>query len=176
MTAQEATLIAAIIAAVASVAKLFFDRFSENRSSFRALLQPLVAELGEALYGIVATCTVATKAQSDRRFSTWYSKSLREKEKLKALRPKLRYPLWGIDEGLRVLIRLPDWLQHARKDKARAGLLVRRATRLRSLMDAVALRCYRNGRLPDAMERWQIQFYAWHCRRVFESGASSDIE
>lgn len=174
MTTQDATLIAATIAALAAVAKLFFDRFSENRSSFRALLQPLVADLGEALHGIVATCSVAVQAESDRRFATWHTKSLREREKLKALRPKLRYPLWGLDEGLRVLERLPSWVQHARGNTARAKLLIKRATRLRKFMDVVALRCYRNGRLPDALERMQVRFYAWHCRRVFDAGAPSD--
>jgi hypothetical protein len=176
MTAQEATLIAAVIAAVASVAKLFFDRFSENRSSFRALLQPLVADLGESLHGIVATCNVMSRADSDQRHSNWHTKAKAERDKLKALRPKLRYPLWGLDDGLRVLLRLPEWTAHSRGQPKRLKLLITRATRLRTILDAVALRCYRNGRLPDALERLQVRFYAWHCQRVFQNGPLQDDE
>ncbi|WP_157982645.1 hypothetical protein [Simplicispira lacusdiani] len=176
MTAQETTLIAAVIAAFASVAKLFFDRFSENRSSFRALLQPLVAELGEALHGIVSTCNVMGRVSGDTSYANWRKKAEVERDKLKELRPQLRYPLWGIDEGLRVLIRLPEWTAHAKGQTGRLVLLNKRATRLRGLLDVVALRCYRNGRLPDALERLQVRLYAWHCRRVFENGPTSDEE
>jgi len=170
MTAQEATLIAAVIAAVASVSKLLFDRFSENRSSFRALLQPLVADLGESLHGIVATCNVMSRSNSAEQHENWHTKAKAERDKLKALRPKLRYPLWGVDDGLRVLLRLPEWTAHARGQPKRLKLLITRATRLREAIDAVALRCYRNGRLPDAFERLQVRLYAWHCQKVFQDG------
>ena len=176
MTAQEATLIAAVIAAVASVSKLLFDRFSENRSSFRALLQPLVAELGESLHGIVSTCNVMGRAGGDQRHANWHKKAEAERDKLETLRPKLRYPLWGLDEGLRVLIRLPEWTAHARGQTKRLELLNERATRLRKFLDVVVLRCYRNGRLPDAFERLQVRLYAWHCRKIFENGPPADEE
>ncbi len=176
MTAQEATLIAAVIAAVASVSKLFFDRFSENRSSFRALLQPLVADLGESLHGVVATCYVMARSNSDEQHANWHDKAKRERDKLKALRPKLRYPLWGIDDGLRVLLRLPEWTAHARGQPQRLDLLIVRATRLRETIDAVALRCYRNGRLPNFFERVQVRFFAWHCQKVFQDGPRQSDE
>lgn len=81
MTTQEATLIAAVIAAFASVAKLFFDRFAEGRLSIRALLLPLIAEMGEAVYGIVATSSVMLEAETDKKFRSWYSKACHERER-----------------------------------------------------------------------------------------------
>ena len=170
MTTQDATLIAAVIAAVAAVAKLFFDRFAEGRSSTRQLLQPLIAEMGDAVYSIVATCSVLVEAESPQKFKSWYTKACREREKLKLLRPKARYPLWGIDEGLRVLQRLPDWCSHARSDKQRAAKMLKHASALRHMIDITALRCYRNGRQPDLLERAQVRLHAWRCRRVFENG------
>jgi len=167
MTTELATLIAAAIAATASVAELFFNRFSENRASFRALLQPIIAQLGEAMYSIVASANVMVETTTTVQFSNWYGKAIKEREKLKALRSKARYPLWGLDEGIRVLIRVPDWASHARSDKKRADKLLKRADALRHVMDVVALRCYRNGRLPDLLEVWQVKYRAWQCRSVF---------
>jgi len=172
MDKAQATLIAATIAAIASVAKLIFDRYSESRASHRELLQPLLAELGEAIAGVVATSTVLAKGRSDKSYSNWYGKAAKEREKLKEVRPKVRYPLWGIDEGLRVLIRLPDWVSHARADKKRLSKLLSRADGLRKMVDVVAFRCYRNGRTPDLLEILQVRFHAWRCRRVFDAGAN----
>ncbi len=171
MTTQEATLVAAVIAAIASVLKLFFDRFAEGRTSTRQLLQPLIAEMGEAVYGVVATSSVLVEAETPKKFSSWYAKACREREKLQTVRPKLRYPLWGIDEGLRVLQRLPDWCSHARADKTRASELLKHASRLRHIIDVTALRCYRGGRQPNIVERLQVRYHSWRCRRVFSKGA-----
>jgi hypothetical protein len=90
MNAQEATLIAAVIAASASVAKLFFDRSAEGRLSIRSLLLPLITEMGEAVYGIVATSSDMVEAETDNKFQSWYSKACSERDMLKALRPRLR--------------------------------------------------------------------------------------
>ena len=174
MTAQEATLIAAVIAASASVAKLFFDRLTEGRLSIRSLLLPLITELGEAIYGIVATSSVMMEAETDKKFESWYSKACNERDKLRRLRPKLRYPLWGLDEGLRVLERLPDWCCHARSDKERASKMLRHATSLRHMIDITALRCYSDGRRPNIVEVLQIRFHSSQCRRAFEAGRPTE--
>ena len=170
MTTQEATLIAAVIAAIASVARLVFDRFAERRSSMRELLQPLIAEMGEAVYGIVATSTVLVEAETPEKLRAWYAKACREREKLKAIRPKLRYPLWGLDEGIRALQHLPDWCSHARSNRQRAAAMLKHATALRHMIDITALRCYRNGRQPDLLERAQVRYHAWRCRKFFTDG------
>ena len=51
--------------------------------------------------------------------------------KVTAYARALGVALWGLDEGLRVLERLPDWCSHARSDKARASKMLRHATSLR---------------------------------------------
>jgi hypothetical protein len=176
MTTQEATLIAAVIAAFASVAKLFFDRFAEGRLSIRTLLLPLIAKMGEAVYGIVATSSVMLEAETDAKFRSWHSKACHEREKLRLLRPKLRHPLWGLDEGLRVLERLPDWCSHARSDKVRASQMLRHATSLRQMIDVTALRCYSGGRRPNIIEVLKIRLHSWQCRRIFEAGRPSESQ
>lgn len=172
MTTQDATLIAAVIAAIASVLRLLFDRSAEERTNFRVLLQPIVAELGESLHGIVATSYQMGRSNSEESYKNWLDKAESERNKLEKLRPLLRYPLWGIDEGLRVLIRLPGWTQHAKGQPERLRSLNKRATRLRAMLDVVILRCYINGRPPSVLEQLQVNIYAWHCRQAFNKRSS----
>ena len=167
MDKGEATLIAALVAASASVLKLFLDYFSAGRENHRELLQPLLMELGEAIYGVVATSNIISKARSDEAFSNASIKAKAEQKRLKDLRPKLRYPLWGLDEGVRVLTRLPDWVSHVRRSPQKLEKLLKQADALRSAIDRVAFACYRAGRTPTRLESWKIRIRAWRCRRTY---------
>lgn len=172
MDRGEATLIAALVAASASVLKLILDHYSEGRANQRELLQPLLTELGEAIYGIVATSVVMSKTKSDEAFTNASGKAEEEQRKLKALRPKLRYPLWGVDEGVRVLTRLPDWVSHARSNPKKLQKLLDQADALRSAIDKVAIGCYKAGRTPTKLESWRVRFQAWRCRRTYNGGSN----
>ncbi len=167
LTAVEATLYGAILVAALSVAKLLYDRLHEGRAEFRALLRPYLLEYAEAIYGVLACCAVLAKTANPEQRGHWVEKSRKEAEKLALLRPKLRYALWGLDEGFRVLIRLPGWTCHAVSDSRRAAELIDKATRLRITMDRVALRCFRSGRPPGWISRLQVAFHVRRCREVF---------
>lgn len=177
MNPQDATLFASIIVATASAStaiatillKLFSDRKSEDRASHRTLLQPLIADLGESAYNIIATCHTLRTAETTEKIKNWHSKAETEREKLVNLRPKLRYPLWGVDEGIRVLIRMPNWIRHSLNDPLRSKKILDRATELRHTLDIIAMRCFRDGRTPCLIERLQVYFWARQVRSAFES-------
>jgi hypothetical protein len=172
MTIEEVTLVAAVVAALASVLRLVLDRLAEGRASNRALVQPLILEMGEAIDGIVAASTALATTETPRTFRSYYTKAFHEREKLKVLRPRLRYVLWGFDEGLLVLERLPVWCARARSDRDRSARLLIHASALRQVIDVAAVRCYRSGRQPSALERARVRFHARKCRWVFEHGAA----
>jgi len=176
MDKESATLVAAVIAAAASVSKLVYDRFTESRSHHRALLQPLLTELGESVSGIVATANIMAKTKSDEAFANWYLKAKNERKKLTVVRPKLRYPLWGVDEGLRVLIRLPDWVGHARIDGERLRRLLSDADKLKSAIDRAAFNCYRAGRTPNLYEIYCVKYRAKKCRHIHDEGGKDTDE
>ena len=96
--------------------------------------------------------------------------------KVTAYARALGVALWGLDEGLRVLERLPDWCSHARSDKARASKMLRHATSLRYIIDNTVMRCYSEGRRPTILEVMQIRLHSWQCRRVFDAGRPSESQ
>jgi hypothetical protein len=174
MTIQEVTLVAAVVAAIASVLNLVLDRRAEARANNGTELRSLLGELGDVMNGIVAASEALATTETPRTFRVFYTQAFHERERMKMLRPKLRYPLWGLDEGLQVLERLPVWCAQARSDRERAAQLLRHARELRRAIDRAALRCHRSGRRPSALQRARVRLYSTRCRRAFEaSGANS---
>lgn len=157
MTRETATLVAASIAAVASLVALLLNLRAQHRSELRVAhrqtLDPSLSELAEAIHQSVACASIILKANSDEARARWKCRGARASARIKSLRPRLRYPLWGIDEGLRVLSRVPDWAEHARADNARAQKLVSTADSLRKGLDYAVRRSYRRGRSPSLHER-----------------------
>ena len=164
---ETATLIAALIAASASLLKLFADRQSEDRGAYRRQLEPVVKDLGQAVYEVVAISFVLREARPGQ-VQAWCDRAEQAKAKLTKVRPRARYPLWGLDEGLRTLERLPGWMMHVREQPQRASRLIAAANDLRKMLDVTVLRCYRWGRSPSLMERAQVRLHSWRCRRQFE--------
>lgn len=105
MTKEEVTLIAAIIAATASIVTLFLNlraqKSAEIRVSYRDSLKPHIVELGEALHEIVASSNIYLfKTKSDEARENWREKHEKAKDNIKSLRTKVRYQLWGLDKGI----------------------------------------------------------------------------
>lgn len=174
MTRETATLVAACIAAAASLVVLLLNlraqRRAELRVAHRQTLDLSIAELAEALHQSVACASIILKAKSDGARARWKCRGAKASSQLKSLRPRLRYPLWGLDEGLRVLSRVPDWAEHARADNSRAQRLVSKADGLRKALDYAIRRSYRKGRAPTLHERLRVRYTAWQCRRIFVAG------
>ncbi len=174
------TLGAAVIAAIASTFALLTNvraqRRTELRLAHRKTLEEFITPLGAVLHEVVAISATVSKTRSEKSLANWKGKGQRAKATLNELRPKLRYPLWGLDEGIRVLIRLPDWALHVREDPARTKQLVEKATQLRRHLDYAIQRSYREGRPPLLVERLFVSWRAAQCREVFESGRVQDVE
>lgn len=176
MTTETATLIAASIAATSSVAVLAVSWFAQFRAELRVAhrqtLDAYIAELGESLHQIVACADIMLKTKSEEAHESWKCRGATASASLKNLRPKVRYPLWGLEEGLRVLSRVPDWADHARVDPVRAKALIAKADKLRRALDDATRRSYRSGRCPSLYERIRVSYHAAQCRKVFNNRKS----
>ena len=156
------TLIAAAIAAFASVLTLALRATSKRKAELREInrqaLEPFVVELGESIHNLVACSFMIFRYQGDsRQQPKWRARAEAAREVLLSVRPKVRYQLWGLDTGLRVLIRLPDWIvrKHADMDKTTAVLDA--AGELCEALDLSIQKCYRFGRPPNAIERKRVE-------------------
>lgn len=152
------SLVAAVLTVVGG---LWIDRRVAKRTDsatrkeqYRALLQPHVPELSAILYEIVASAQVAVhKQRQGASPKAWRNRASESAQVLKSLWTRLRYPLAGIDEGLRQMVRVPGWLAHKQGsngdgDADLAQALVQAADELRAALDAAIISAYVHGEPP----------------------------
>lgn len=155
-----ATLVAAGIAAVAALLSLLTtflgDRRAEMRAAHRVALQTHLETLGEGIHKTAASATILR-----RRFlegsdpAPWRDAGRTGAKALKAVRPKVKYTLYGLDEPLRTLSRMPEWVA-TYKDvpKTNAEELLKAMQKLAASVDAAIRRSYRRGLPPGWIRRW----------------------
>ncbi|MCP4264057.1 MAG: hypothetical protein GY777_00520 [Candidatus Brocadiaceae bacterium] len=135
------------------------DWHSELRETNRRKLEPLVTDLGDALYKVVATNVLSVRDQRTKNVEYWRQLKADARKKLRQLRPKLRYPLWGLDDGIKALICLSDWIDSTGNDS-----ILQAATKLRATLDNSIRRCYRFGRPPSLFERLMVNYRVFRMR------------
>ena len=178
MEPQTATLIAAVIAATASIIVLLFNLWAallgELRTAHRKTLEPHIAALGEALHETVATSHIL-KARSGTSVESWRERSQVAKTELQEVVLKLRYPLWGITDALRTMSRLPDWVEHARaKFPTHARKICDSGTRLSLTLDRTIKNCYASGRAPTLVERALVKYRVWRFESSYNKLQNSE--
>lgn len=160
MTTSTITIIVSLIAAITSLLSLVININSSKRKEIRdgnrKTIEPLIEELGKQIYGVIAAIALLYKDDSVKNQKYWNSQVLTAQKKLRELRPKLRYPLWGLDDSIKTLILLPGVAKLAeRKD---LYIVIVLATSLRKSMDNVIRKCFKYGRTPNFIERKIIQY------------------
>ncbi len=71
--------------------------------------------------------------------------------------------VYGIDEGLRVMSRVPHWIQHLRVRADDAQDLLDAADELRERLDRTIARSYRRGQPPGLVDQRRV---AKHAERI----------
>lgn len=157
ISAPIATLLASSIAAIASVVVLVMrlrsGESAEARAAYRDELRPYVQEMGDALYMLVACATLYARDHATKNRDHWNRQLDAAAHKLRGIRFRVRYQLWGLDEGLRSMVFLSFWIRQAEAGEEERKLLVAAATRLRKRLDRTVMRCFLQGRPPNLRER-----------------------
>lgn len=156
------TLAAAVIAAVAAIGSLVVTTISgyrrEGREAQRAALQPHLAPLADAIHQTVATSSMQHKALVDGKrelAAKWRKRGTDASSDLERIRLEVRYPLPGVDEGLRSLTRIPNWVAH-RKGGDEGGALLQQADSLAKALHRAIESSWRRGRPPGTFTRHRL--------------------
>ncbi len=169
LTAEQLTLLAAIIAAVASVITLlmniFAARSAEMRVAHRQSLEKFIHKLSSAIHATIATANILTKAKTEPAIKNWRDKATEAQNNLKELRLILRYPLWGITDAMNTLTRLPNWIEGAIRFPNNAKLIFIKGKRLGIEIDISIRNSYTHGRPPTLYERFRV----WIAERQLEN-------
>ena len=172
MTESSVTLVAALIAAGVSVVSLIVgvraSATAEIRAANRRSLEPHIERFGQSLHEIVAATIVFRKALPGEARDRWRQRALEARATLKDIRPKVRYPLWGLDEPIRVLCRFPDWLDHAKSSEAHASKVEAAGDGLRRCLDKAVRNALVSGKPPGYWDRRACRRSASKLRAEFE--------
>jgi len=160
-----ATFIAAIIAAILSLINLLSAKETEMRVANRKTLEAFIYDISDSVHQLVAISNMFLKNRTEESRGNWREKAEEAKSILKKLRPKIRYALWGLDEHLLTLTRLPDFTLYTLADINVAKEVVRRGSRLGNAIDKCIRDCYLKGQSPRFYNIWIIKFYDWHFRK-----------
>ena len=168
-----ATLIAASIAAGVSLLNLIWTIWSQRSAEVRAARRQVIVVdlklLGKALHETLALSNIQLKCIAEPIHKEKYKRAAEAARSLKDLRHEVRYSLWGLDEGLRVLTRLPDWIGHAKGSPETAEELFRRASRLGDALDEAIRKAYVFGAEPSFWQRLRVNREAAALREYYQS-------
>lgn len=180
MTAEEATLIAAAVAAVASTMGLFLQwgiqRATERRSAFRKHLESTLPIVGDELYQVIALAVGIAKARSNDQFKFASQRAIEATKHLDTARRAVRYPLWGLDEGFQAVRRVPLIVTHFRHDTLAQDRVIATATSLRETLDKAIRRAYIQGRRPGLYARLSVRARARELNALFSAPDLDDSE
>jgi hypothetical protein len=162
VNAEIVTLIAALIAASAAMATLVVNTVTatrrERRDTHRKAVEIELSDLADALHQVVATSYSQHRFLADGKIDSaknWHDRGIVSKSNLDRLRPRVRYSIPGIDQGLRNLARLPSWIANHKGRDTGALLLDRADTLATALHDAIE-QSWRTGRAPAHGKRKKI--------------------
>lgn len=186
LTRETATLIAAGIAAAASLAKLVTDAFSARgaatRAAHRAVLEPHLADLATSIHGAVAGAVIAhERARQGQATGNALENSQQAATSLKTHRLEVKYALPGLEKPLGTLTRAPNWIATCRGQPAGDEVL-KGLKRLSRLVDSTITRSYRRGRPPTRWEQRRLRRansdlrQAWKTRWAGANAADDEEE
>lgn len=163
MTIDEgtATLAAAIISAFLSLLTLISTRPTEIRAANRKTLEAYIPDLSDSIHQLIAISNILLKNKTEQSRENWRQKAENAKSKLKNIRPKIRYSLWGLEGYILSLTRLPDFTLYTLDDIEVSKKVVNRGTKFGDRLDNCIRKCYLSGRIPRFYELWVLRYYNW---------------
>lgn len=168
MDKNQITLVAAWIAAGASLLSLFanliFKRQAELRLAHRKVLEKDIADISEAIHSTIATSRMLCKARTPESQDNWRGKADQATETLKSVRVRHRYDLWGITDQINLLSRLPDWIEHSRNKPIFTEPLFSLGRLLGTRLDRAVRYSYTSGRSPTYAQRLLDLSAAWQLK------------
>jgi hypothetical protein len=174
MPGFDSTIIAALIGAGMIFASFWATQWTAGRTAkhaaHRELLAPHVAAVGVALHQCVATSKIfARRIALGQSPDVWRARGQKAHKDLERLRLRVKYTLWALDEALRTLSRVPDWIGHAAADSPeRADRLVEAADALRAEVDARIRKSIQTGVPPTGQSLAPLIMAV---NRAFDDGA-----
>ncbi|MEG8058018.1 hypothetical protein QP150_16190 [Sphingomonas sp. 22L2VL55-3] len=160
VTQPEATMVAAIIAAAATVITLVFTVLNKRGEEYRTAQRDVIAEdfkiVGKAVHEVIALSNIQLKVMDTPQHAEKYRIAADAAKRLKEKRLDVRYTLWGLDDAFRTLARLPDWMGHAKPSPKVANKIFVNGKQLGAQIDRAVRSAYISGAPPGIWRVYRV--------------------
>lgn len=166
-----AALIGCVAAIIGGLIQSLFSLYLANkkekenaRTAYREKVSDLADRLGATTYQLLASCDVYLKKwekhgtdpypQLDQEKSfreseqKWLSKACECAAELRQLRYLLRYKLYGMDDAIKTLTRVNNWITHYKRNVVDGWKFLGNADELRKSIDQVLMAVIDSGSRP----------------------------
>jgi len=177
MTQPDATLIAAVVAATATILTLLFTVLNKRGEEFRTAQREVIASdlkaVGKAVHEVIALANIQFKVQDTPQHAERYKAAVEAAKRLKAMRLDVRYTLWGLDEAFRTLAKLPDWLGHAKPSHEVAAKLLVEGRAIGTQIDLAVRSAYLAGKSPGWWRIFRVGQATGRFKRTYNAFAAT---
>lgn len=154
-------------------------RTEDEQNARREAIQTYVPGLARSTWQCVAAPrTMLNKTPGSAGAANWKARGSEAAAELSSVRLEVRHLLPGLEEPLRALTRVPDWVvhKHSNNDLAAAQEICDDATQLRELIDRCIVSVTVNGERPDSGDIVAAQRLAEAIRKRYDdrSGEADD--
>lgn len=167
---QVATLVAAGIAAATALINLVVtisaNKRAEFREAFRNSLDDHIHDVADAIHQTTSSTNKLFDVEKGESIEDFRDNMREKQEKLNKLRPKIRYSLYGVNYGIKIMSRFPKWVDQLRDDPVSCRKIVDRGNKLSDALHRAIRRAYLRGRPPSIFDCALVRYHAWRLKSV----------
>lgn len=147
------------------------------RVAHRNAIVPDLSRIADGVHQVTASSTVLrTRIGENKDPKGWYEKAAAGRQIIEAVRPRVKYSLYGLTDPLRTLSRMPDWVAHtANADGQLADTLIDDMQKLQRAIDSAIRRSYRRGLPPSPIRRWWLDRKSSNAKATYQKFLASPI-
>jgi hypothetical protein len=165
---QLATLVAAGIAAATALINLVVtisaNKRAEFREAFRNSLDDHIHDIADALHQTTSSTIKLCDAEKEEIIDDARGNMMDAQEKLSKLRPKIRYSLYGINYGIKIISRFPKWVDQSHDASDSCENMVNHVNKLSDALHRAIRRAYLRGRPPSIFDCALVRYRAWRLK------------
>jgi hypothetical protein len=129
----------------------YLSKKSEYRIAYRKVIEEKYSNVGSLLYQIVAISKVIiSKYQQNQSVTEKIKLCDKLKSDLDKYRLLVRYSLWGLDEALNMMKKLPSYALRCNSRIEIGYKLIESATEVRKALDDAIMNSYLHGKNPSS--------------------------
>lgn len=134
-------------------------------------------QLREEPHLLIACCKEAAVRVERRAVpGRWFTRAQESSKRLDLVRRQVQYPLREIQDGLRTLCNLAEWLNHWKADSGRRMAFITEGENLRQCLDEVIWEAFVTGSAPTRESVVEVRLASERLQAIWRQGPAELTE